>query len=106
MQSRDLPSYPGSSQFFNDAHRKTTEPVIFITCMTLRMEGRWCCVGIRVHSWDSCWEKSNRKTIGSSKLESPGIDMLARAKTATNVKYTSDLFVCKARNGACTTPSP
>ena len=54
-------------------------------CMTERVEGTWHDAFIHVHSLDFYWEKHDGKTAGSSKLESPGTDMLTWVRTATNV---------------------
>ena len=80
-----LASYPGSSQFFDDARRKIREPgKIHHVC-----DVRWKGLGtVHAHILGFCWEKHDGKTAGLSKLESTGTDMFTRAKKS---KYTSDL---------------
>ena len=81
-----LALYPGSSK---NAPRKTREPSKIQYMYMHDIEGgRNLYLAWRINSWDFYWEKCDGKTAESSKLESPGTDMLAWAMKATNVsKY-------------------
>ena len=65
-------SYPGSSQFFNDAFRETGK-IHHVS------DVRWKGLGAaRTYTFVFYWEKHNGKIAELSKLESPGTNMLAR----------------------------
>ena len=56
---------------------------------------RWEGLGmVHAFTFDLYWEKHGGKTSGLSKLESPGTDMLARAKKARNVNILATVCIC------------
>ena len=55
-------------------HMKMREPGKIHHMRDIRWEGTWHGVA-RAYTWDFYWEKHHRKTVGSSKLESPGTGM-------------------------------
>ena len=76
-----IASYLGSSQFFNEAHRKAREPGKINHVRDVRWKG----LGVAcAYTFDLYWEKCDGKTAGLSELELPGADMLSRAKTTRN----------------------
>ena len=76
-----------------------------IMCMTSRVKGTWRGACTHVHFY---WEKRYGKIGGSSKLESPGMDILAWAKMETklNVSVLSDLLCARFLNCVHAMPSP
>ena len=84
-------SYPGSSQFFNDARRKMREPGKIHHMRDIMWKGLGA-----AHAYisDVCWEKRDRKTVGLSKLD------------GKKCKYTNNLLCARFVNGVRTTPSP
>ena len=72
-------SYPGSSQFFNDARRKMREPGKIHHMRDIMWKGLGA-----AHAYisDVCWEKRDRKIAGLSNLNR---HMLVQARMARNV---------------------
>ena len=92
-----LASYPGSSQFFSDARRKTREPGKIHDVRDVRWKGLGAMHAYTSHIY---WEKCNRKTAGLSNLN------LVQARTARNVSilvtfgvlYLLKLWACRTKS--------